>query len=404
MSLVWENEPWWVSYREQTLLIHPWSRVRRSAINPALLAYYARADKAEQDLWTQIKPGRYLTSELSSWLTPKQIKYWAEWQAKGVQPTEIDGPAAVVLFATTPDDIEVVYINGPASCMSSLAGCYGSTKHPVRVYGAGDLAIAYLPDDPKADSPEDNVIARAICWPERKVFGRVYPTIDTEGYAETLRTALHALGYRSAHEVDKGLDGARMLRIDEEDGVTMPYLDSPYQTFDDRGDYLILRRSGEYGGTETNGVACFEPEYEHTCERCEEDFNDGGGTVYLQCAHNGGQRSAYWCDSCIISDTFTCYGFNEVFSHDEVTWGTWEGESYTQAWLDDNTFISDFSGDRISNDDMVKMHNGDCWSDDEFDRHGLILDDENWPSDDAENKLDLRAAHNDADQMELVTL
>jgi hypothetical protein len=268
------------------------------------------------------------------------------------------------------------------------------------VYGAGDLAIAHT----LANEDPEQVTARAICWPERKVFGRVYPTIDEEGHAETLRTALHALGYRSTYECEgEGLDGARMLRIEEDDGVVMPYLDSPYQYFDCNGGYLTLRRSGEFEGTGTNGIAPLTPEYRYTCGNCEDGYNEGRYTVYERCAADGGREEQDWCESCANYSTFTCAGFGETFSNN-VASAEWKGHTYTQAWLDDNTFISDFSGDRISNDDVVTMHNGDVWSNDEFDRYGQELDRENWPTDDAEDEMERRAAAADEAQMGLMTL
>jgi hypothetical protein len=409
MSLVWESEPWWTQHLATYRNAHLYWQVRRSENNPALLAYYQDSDKANRDVWTQIKPGRYLTRFLDHDLSPKQIKYWAEWQAKGVQPVDGDEPALVVLFATTPDDIEAAYINGPASCMSSAANCYSSSGHPVRVYGAGDLAIAYLPDPDLAAgenalNPGHCVIARAICWPERKVFGRVYPAVDEDGHAEDLRTALHALGYHSSHDyTGKGLDGARMLRIDEDGGVTMPYLDNPHQAFDDHGDYLILRYSGEFDGTATDGVAHLTLEYKYTCECCEEGFNESESLVYVRCNERGGHNERVWCEGCADSNTFICAGFDEAFS-DDVAHYEWEGDVYTQVWLDDNTFISDFSGERISNDEKVEMHNRDVWSNDEFYHYGQKLDGENWPSDDAEAELERRAAAADETQMEFRTL
>ena len=388
MTLVWENEPWWREYSAQTLLVRPWWSIKRSGDNPALLAYYQSETKAARGLWTQIKPGRYLTQECSAWLTAKQIKYWAEWQSKGKEPSGDDEPAVVVLFATTPDEIEHVYTHGPQSCMSYPATYFESSEHPTRIYGAGDLAIAYLedPDDSK------RVSARAICWPERKVFGRVYPT-ENEELQDELREALHALGYEHVHQTSgKGLDGARMLRIEDDNRLVMPYLDAPYQSFDDHGDYLILRRSGDYPGTETAGLARLTPEYEHTCCCCEEGFNGDGTTVYLRCNSDGGHRARYWCDGCVGCATFYCEGFNESFDSDSVDSAEWRGNTYTQVWLDANTFISDYSGERFSDDDAVQMVNGDTWSEDEFDRYGQVLDGENWPNDDAEIEIERRAA------------
>ena len=406
MSLVWESEQWWIEHLAD-MGQYPYWQVKRSDTNPALLAYFQNADKAHRNVWTLIKPGRYLAQHLADYLNPKQIKYWAEWQAKGTQPTD-ETALPVVHFADTPDEIEQVYVTGPASCMSYEARSFNSPDHPTRIYGAGDLAIAHTVDPEIDPETRGHVIARAICWPERKVFGRVYPTIDdAEGHAEDLRAALYALGYRSAHECSgTGLDGARMLRIEvDHDHVVMPFLDAPYPAFDDDGDFLILRRdgSGEFQGTNTEGTARLTPEYEYTCEHCAEGFNDGGSTVYLSCASDGGHHSQDWCECCTSNSTFTCEGFSEIFS-DDVESAEWNGDTYTAAWLDANTFISDFSGDRFGDSEAVSMVNGDTWSYDEFNRHGQVLDGENWPNDDAEEEIERRAAAADTNQMEMTEL
>ena len=399
MSLVWENESWWIDH----FVTRPeWWNVKRSDDDPALLAYYPTPEKAERGLWTQIKPGRYLTAYLSD-LTPKQVKYWAEWHAKGKKPTE-DAAPATIHFAITPDEIELVYLTGPRSCMSHLAKAFDGPEHPTRVYGAGDLAIAYLIDPNIDEGDEGHVTARALCWPERKCFGRVYPTYDENGHQEELRSALYAVGYHSAQDIgcDKaGMNGARMLRIEVDDGnsVVMPYLDAPYQSFDDLGDYLTLGDHGEHAGTETNGCASLAPEYEYCCANCGEGFDSGGDTVYLRVSSNGGNRSQDWCGCCVETAAFYCEGFGELFAERYVDSVCWNDDIYTEAWISNNTFISDFSGDRFADDESVKMQDGSVWSSDEFADYGRELDGACWPNDEAE--LERRAAHADANQEEM---
>jgi hypothetical protein len=77
---------------------------------------------------------------------------------------------------------------------------------------------------------------------------------------------------------------------------------------------------------------------------------------------------------------------------------TWDGDTYTQAWLDANTTISGFSGDRAANQDVVEMHDGAMWSEDEFAEYGRVVDGENWPADD---EIERRACAADPAQTEL---
>src|ERR1700678_1719150 len=141
MTLVWEREIWWT---EHLAGLPSWGRVRRSEDDSSMLAYHLTEAHALADRWTKTKPGRYLTAHTT--LSAKEVKFWAEWHIKGERPADTEESPPAVCFAHEPDDIEHVYLNGPTSCMSHPAQSYESKEHPVRVYGAGDLAIAYLPD------------------------------------------------------------------------------------------------------------------------------------------------------------------------------------------------------------------------------------------------------------------
>ena len=403
MSLVWERETWWTEHLASKA---DWWRVRRSEDDSAMLAYHLTEAHALADRWTKTKPGRYLTAHTS--LTQKEVKFWAEWHIKGERPADDDEPdSEVVQFASTPDEIEEVYLDGPSSCMSHQADSYESSEHPVRVYGAGDLAIAWLP---YRDNDEDylgrrladrpRVKARALCWPERKVYGRVYPD-DCYPEGAALVHALQAVGYSHARIHDKGFNGARLLRIECEDrngrdGWVMPYLDSPCRNFDDDGDYLIMRQNGEFNAEETDGVVTSEEEYEYHCDWCEDGFNGGGSTVFSSVNRHGGRNERYICPSCAESENvFRCAGFDEYFDSGHVSYDEWQGETYTCQWLEDNTFISDFSGERFSGDDMVTMHNGYQWAEEELDGNAVPIDGEWWPTDDADAERERRAANAD---------
>ena len=402
-ELIWSREQWWIDHLVKERATYPYWDVKRSEDEPALLAYYRSASHAERGVWTKIKPGRYLTANCSGLLTAKQIKYWVEYHNRGTAPAEGDD-LPEVHFATTPDDIEQVYLCGPPSCMSHEAGSYESSEHPVRVYGAGDLAIAYLRNQGRKDDRLEDaehgdglVVARAICWPEKKVFGRVYPSTDEEGWAEALSDAMLALGYTHIFNHDdsrSGFNGARMLRIEHDGKLIVPYLDTPCHNFTDDGDYLRMDHQGDMDGTSTDGVVNIEPEYEYRCEHCEEGFNGNPWSVYTRVSSRRnyyGTDEQTWCSCCGENNAFLCHGCDETFA-DWVDYDIWEGECYATHWLEDNTFTSDFSDTRYHNDDKVTMHNGEVWSKDEFHDNGQMIGDKNWPNDAAEAELERRAA------------
>ena len=71
-----------------------------------------------------------------------------------------------IKIAMDADTIEKVYskMNGPSSCMAHPYTAYDTKlpQHPVRMYAAGDLGVAYM-------TQGGRVTARAVVWPEKKL-------------------------------------------------------------------------------------------------------------------------------------------------------------------------------------------------------------------------------------------
>ena len=204
--------------------------------SPSLLGFFESEAHGILGRVTALKPGRYL-----------------ERFYPGLSMDERKTLAALfsstdVLFATTPDEIEWVYENGPESCMTNAYHAaddeeFNSSIHPVRVYGAGDLAVAYT-----KNKDSDFVSERALCWPEKKIFGRIYGDGSCRLY-----NALIEEGYRRADYDD--WNGARLLRVVEEDcegdyHFVCPYIDAGHnsgsgsQHVVDEGDYLVISDHG----------------------------------------------------------------------------------------------------------------------------------------------------------------
>lgn len=263
----WAGEPWAL----QDHFVHI------STDDPEQIAYTQNAEHGAADRQTRIRSGKYLTRYHSEILSQDQIR---EWCAK------LAAPRRGLRFANTPDEIENVYVNGPGfgSCMRYDAGYFVSARHPVRVYGAGDLAIAYAVDG-------DEICARAICWPTKKRYGRIY------GDENLLTTLLDIAGF-----TDNGnFDGARLLRIEDDDSFTMPYLDSPNSNATDNGEYLIIDSDGEIGCQQTNGLADVGGRY--VCANCEERCND----IYIV-------DDEEWCESCYQDYSWCCDDCTQNFS------------------------------------------------------------------------------------------
>jgi hypothetical protein len=223
-----------------------------------LIAYTENEQKGILDKATQVRPAAYLKRYYPDLSDPFDLKALERKLAHKPDALEIEKEKTRLQenarkryagyidkgdglhFAWTPDEIEWVYENGSerigldeydevpeddedskvTSCMTlryhrthhNPNGSWTSGIHPVRVYGAGDLAIAYT------TGKSGNVSERAICWPERKVYGRVY----SDG-SHRLVKLLKAEGYREFSAKD--LEGARLLKMIYRDTKRDPAID-----------------------------------------------------------------------------------------------------------------------------------------------------------------------------------
>jgi hypothetical protein len=270
---------------------------------PGLIAYTKSEEHGIQDRQTAVRPGKYLQEFFSGQFSDETIaRYIGQCGAVSSQ----------LVISDDPDTIERVYTSGssrPNSCMSKGSSHYRSDCHPVRVYGKpGDLAIAYYGD------LENGVNARAIVWPENKIFSRIY------GNAEVLRALLKAEGYSSG-----SLEGARVRAIEGSRGYVMPYVDGiNYAELDGR--FFVLG-SGDYSTSNTDGV---------TFEGCEDEDED--------------------------PDTFYCDGCNDECSNDD-----YHADGLCRACWRDRHFECDDCHEYCDRADRNVLDNGDELCDDCYD-------------------------------------
>lgn len=203
-----------------------------------LVAYIQTPEKGEKDVQTPIKPGKYLKTYYPD-LDVNVIRDYVAMCDSGNQ----------LAFATTEEDIERVYMNGPPSCMVHPLNQFSKKPpvHPVRTYAGGDLALAYLRER------SGKIVSRGLVWPEKKLMGRLY------GDIERLQAALIKAGYTNRQNGGEGLTGAKLKAIPYKnksdptrDYIVMPYIDGSNMRrlkFLDGGSYFIL---GAKDGTDYN--------------------------------------------------------------------------------------------------------------------------------------------------------
>jgi hypothetical protein len=227
--------------------------------------------------------------------------------------------------------------------MSYDADHFESPVHPVRVYGAGDLAIAYT-------GAQDHVTSRALCWPEHKVYGRIY------GDEARLTGALERLGYAEAGSRD--FDGARLLKIEADYGRYVgPYMDGSYGA-DVKPDCLVMSYHCDLDGQNENGFLGTEA----TCDRCGDSMDPEYATTV---------GDVQWCEGCYSQHAIYCEACCESVDVEYATEveGTW----YCDSCASDNSFACNKCGDRF----FTENHNevsGEDWCPSCSDRHAFHCD------------------------------
>jgi hypothetical protein len=267
------------------------------------IAYTANTEDGAADKQTRTRPGRYLEQHYGNVLSQDEIRNWcARFTLENNKPK--------LLWANTADDIEQVYTSGPSSCMSKEPSWYNSPCHPVKTYGTGDFALAYM------RSPDGSVSARAIVAPSRKVYSpRIY------GDYERLRPLLLEAGYTCGNDEDDW-EGLRLLRIPYRSTFVAPYFDHPMSCLRDDGKYLVVDSSGEIECHETNGLASNG----YVCARCDD-----------RCSETYTVSGEQWCQDCYESYSSYCAGCDESYDSDDMAGTDRHGSAYCNSCASDMT-------------------------------------------------------------------
>lgn len=298
--------------------------VHKSLTQPGMVAFYDSAEKANAGRETIMKAGRFL-AKFRPELAQDVIRQIVERYMSSLIKRELT-------FAATEEEIQEVYENGPNSCMSGEASRYNSSIHPTRVYAAGDLQVAHIGTE-----------SRAICWPEKKLYGRTYG--NTEAARDKLENALGNAGFTYSEHATVG---ARLLLVKEEFGYVCPYLDGGLCA-DPQGKFLIISRHDGIPADSQTGVIggriceiceqSFSPEYnEAMCESCQEDHScceSCGDMTHHDDMYYIESESAHICQFCYNREYSRCDDCRESFEDSKVT--ELGGKNYCSGCLRDNS-------------------------------------------------------------------
>ena len=293
----WYTEQWFRDsecYRNHYL--------RASTEKPELVSYVT---DGPADKRVRLAPGRYLQRFFGSVLTSTEIQEWA-----GAYLQKFAEPAVEIKFASTAADITWVYTHGAdsgtigSSCMRYPEGHWSDDRHPARIYGAGDLAVAYIDAD-------DEVRARVLCWPEKRVYTRVY---SADGDAERqLIAELARLGYEPGST--DSLNGARLKLIQASSyQYVCPYIDW-HSRMSVEGEYLVIDRYGDIGCQGTSGLASGGS----TCTNCGRSINEiwtnSNGDVFCRDCYNDLYRTCADCERACVREGAIRHGDEYYCEH-----------------------------------------------------------------------------------------
>ena len=299
----WHNEPWYQARHEEHFC-------HVSTEQAGKIAFTENAAKGKVDRQLVMSPGRYLHRHFSEHLDNNAVEGWCARLSVLLQEHALK-------ITQDADEIEDVYVGGPASCMAHSACDFESRCHPVRVYAGPDTAVAYI-------GSREDASARSVVWPERKIYTSIY------GDVSRLRLLLEEAGYQEG-----GLNGARVRRIEDGDDLVVPYIDAGDDLADD-GQYLIIGRGG-ICSENTNGLS----RVTWYCPRCEND-TQSHETVYFV---GGGYEE--WCYHCHRDHTTYCEYNERSYSEDETFVTVYgDGSEYTVLEGDAGNFGAVYLDDR----------------------------------------------------------
>jgi hypothetical protein len=323
----------------------------------ARIAWTESAEKGDSDRQTVASVSRYLARYFgpesnNAKLSSQEISEIAARFSTDEKPVRIE---------FDPDIFEAVYsdqdvcaeASSYSSCMRYRAGHFGTPHHPARAYATdkNGLAIAWLQEDESADpvmhASNFRVLARAVVWPARKSFVRVYGT--SESWKLALAQKLEAQGYTRA----RGFGGAKLDAERHRDGWIVPYVDGSTQRGYHDGSHIVISDGGSLELDETDGWTtdsdCDDDEesgYDWSCERCGEGMSDGEDRTEVD--------DEAWCDACaeryaFCSDRSGTYSRNRNRREVNVECAT---EDWTAEEAESDAFMCARNGERYSTDDF----------------------------------------------------
>jgi len=310
----------------------------------ARVAFTENDELGTIDRVTLLNPGRYLTRFYENQVNDDLRRQLI---------ASID-PSGEILYATSIEDITRTYKEGPSSCMDGTKNFSNLPCWPSTPYAAGDLSVAYSMNN------RGRISARCICWPAKKLFGRVFgdhqrmiPAMEGEGF-----TYIRERNDVDGNSSSKCFDGARLLKIRMERThfYVMPYFDDVKFAMD-MGDHFI--------------TVLEQPPGKPGARYCHTGGTGGHVQMYLWCPKmeeyhfesdfrfvKGADED--WSAAARRAYAFLCEGTDEYWSDDElvhVQIGSMQ-KKWSKLHFAEHGEVCEHSNKNYPRDEMITLSTG----------------------------------------------
>jgi hypothetical protein len=309
------------------------------AKHPGMICFTENEDLGIIDRFTVLTPGRYLARYYGAMSDSEQRRLIAA----------VD-PSGQLFLAWTPEEIVRVYKEGPSSCMDGIHNFDKLPVHPTYVYGAGDLAIAYTMN------AQNRIQSRAMVWPEKKLFGRVY------GDVERMTALLLDEGYDSDRDCNSAdgngghFNGVKLLKVLFENSTkaVMPYLDDIALSVDAGDHWISVETTPARSDTDhpdvchsggTSGYALIK----QWCPKLLE-YYDKDKFRYVRGVDQ------HWCLFAVSSYAFTCSQTNEIWPNEKKV-QLRGGQLVCEEWFAEHGAVCEGSDEKCRARDLIE-HEG----------------------------------------------
>lgn len=373
VRLPWADEDWWYDARNLCPEIATTHFAHISQQRSGMIAYTASEEDGSKDKQTLVKPSKYLerfcAKSLRNYgLDPRRVaaRFCAQFA-----PVELK-------FAATAEDIQRVYEQGPESCMSREIGAYNSKVaqsgvHPVTIYAAGDLQVAYL-ESKSEEGDETFIIARSLVWPEKKTHSRIY------GDIHRMAAALKDAGYAFGAPI-----GAKMRRVllpGNRDRFIAPYVDAGSSSgagslvAHDKGTHLVIGRKSpkrEYYACNQTGGYTESPRRGVQCTECDE-LMDEGNLYHVRLSCDSDDYRAV-CPDCVNDVAWQSLLDGVFYDHNTTSPVIMDdGSRWTSEQFIQHGAVCGHSGRKCEKSRMIQMFNGVKWSRTSFRSNGFTCE------------------------------